>query len=193
MKLLKPIFLVSTLLDVLIALCTLQAQDRPPQKVNQDALIQQDFQNRVAAYMKLRKTVEAELPKLKPTELSAEIAKHEHELARRIRAARQHARQGDVFTAEIGAEFRRLIGITMRGSEAARIQQSLRSAEPVQLQLRVNDEYPVSIPLQSTPPTLLENLPKLPPEVDYRVADHDLLLRDAGANTIIDFLPGAIP
>src|SRR5580658_2109228 len=111
MKLLKPIFLVSTLLVVLIALCTLQAQDRPSEKVNQDALIQQDFQNRIAAYLKLRKTVEAQLPKPKPTALSAKIAEHERELARRIRAARRHARQGDVFTAEIGAEFRRLIGI----------------------------------------------------------------------------------
>jgi|SRR5580700_3897510 hypothetical protein len=193
MNLPRLIFLVSTLLVVLIALCTLRAQHRPTENVNRDALIQQDFQNRIAAYMKLRKTVEAELPKLKPTELSAKIAEHEHELARRIRVARRHARQGEFFNAEIGAEFRRLIGITMRGSEAARIQQSLRSAEPVDPQLRVNDEYPVSIPLQSTPPTLLENLPKLPPEVDYRVAAHDLLLRDAGANLIVDLLPGAIP
>jgi hypothetical protein len=193
MKLFKQIFLVSSLLLVLTASCKPQAQDRPPQKVNQDALIQQDFQNRVAEYVKLHKTVEAELPKLKPTDLPAKIAEHEHELARRIREARQRARQGDVFTAEIGGEFHRLIGITMRGSDAARIQQSLRSAEPVRLQLRVNDEYPASIPLQSTPPTLLENLPKLPPEVDYRVAGHDLLLRDVGANIIVDFMTGAIP
>jgi hypothetical protein len=188
MKRLTKIFLVSSLLLVLAAWCNPQGQ-----KVNQDALIQQDFQNRVVEYLKLRKTVEADLSKLKPTDLPAKIAQHEHELARRIRAARRHARQGDVFTAEISAEFRRLIGITMRGSDAERIKQSLKSAEPVQLQLRVNDEYPVSIPLQSTPPSLLENLPKLPPEVDYRVADHDLLLRDVGANIIVDLVTQAIP
>jgi len=192
MTLLKQVFLISSLQLALTALSTLQAQDQPPQKVNQDALVLQDFKSRIAEYLKLRKKLEAKMHKLKPTEASAKIAEHEHELARKIRSARRRARQGDVFTAGIAAEFRRLIGITMQGSEATRIRQSLKNAEPVHLRLRVNDEYPANIPLQSTPPSLLENLPQLPPELDYRVVDHDLLLRDVGANIIVDFIPGAI-
>jgi hypothetical protein len=170
-----------------------QVQSRPQQPVNHGALVQQDFESRVAAYLKLRATAAGDLPKLKPTDSPATIAQHEHEFAEKIREARGPARQGDLFTAAISAEFRRLIGITMHGPDAARIRQSLRSAEPVHLQLRVDDDYPTRVPLQSTPPTLLLNLPKLPPELDYRVVDRDLFIRDVGANLIVDYITAVIP
>jgi hypothetical protein len=171
----------------------LQAQGQSQESVNQHARILQDFEHRVEEYLKLRKTAEAGMPKLKSTDSPAMITQHERELASRIREARQQAKQGDIFTGTIVLEFRRLIGITMQGPEAAHIKQSLKSAEPVQLPLSVNDTYPSRVPLQSTPPTLLLNLPALPPEVEYRVVGHDLLLRDVGADLIVDFITAAIP
>jgi hypothetical protein len=80
----------------------------------------------------------------------------------------------------------------MQGPEAQRIRKSLEHAEPVQGQLRVNAPYP-SVPLQSTPPSLLLNLPPLPSEVDYRLVGRALVLRDVQANLIVDFVPNAIP
>lgn len=161
--------------------------------VNPEAALLQDFEHRVGEYVKLRKAAAAGLPQLKPTDSPATIADHERELARRIREARPQARQSDIFTPDISVEFRRLIGITMHGQQATHIKESLRNGEPVRLELRVNDPYPSAIPLQSTPPTLLLNLPKLPPEVDYRIVGHNLVLRDVGANLIVDFIPAAIP
>jgi hypothetical protein len=110
-----------------------------------------------------------------------------------LREARAAAKQGDIFDQPISALFRRLIGITMQGKEAVRIRQSLSSGEPVHLQLHVNDPYPASVPLQSTPPTLLLNLPKLPEDLDYRIAGSALVLRDGKANLIVDFIDNAIP
>jgi len=81
----------------------------------------------------------------------------------------------------------------MKGHNAARIERSLKSAEPVRLLPGVNAEYPQNVPLQSTPPSLLMNLPKLPPEVEYRVVGNALLLRDTGANLIVDFISSAVP
>jgi hypothetical protein len=46
--------------------------------------------------------------------------------------------------------------------------------------------------LQSTPPTILANLPPLPPECDYRLMGRDLVLRDAKTNLIVDIVPNAI-
>jgi len=70
----------------------------------------------------------------------------------------------------------------------------LRHAEPVKpLNLQVNDKYPEGVPLQSTPPSLLLDLPKLPPEVEYRIVGHDLVLRDVKANLIVDFVNNVIP
>jgi hypothetical protein len=37
------------------------------------------------------------------------------------------------------------------------------------------------------------NLPRLPPELEYRIAGHALVLRDAVANLVVDLMPDAIP
>ena len=163
------------------------------QTANPDSLLVQEFEDRVKQYVKLRKHVEAMLPPLKPTASPEKIARHEHELAEKIRAARPGSVQGNVFTANIAAELRRLIAIAMQGQEAAHVQQSLQHAEPVNLRLQAGATYPAQVPLQSTPPTLLMNLPPLPPEVDYRVVAKALVLRDVNANLIVDFISDALP
>lgn len=163
------------------------------QQVNPDAALVQDFENRVKDYVKLHKQLESEMPALKPTVSQEKIAHHERELAERIRKARSTAVQGAIFTPPIAAEFRRLIRIAMQGKDASHVHQSLQHAEPVRLQLHVNQPYPSGAPLQSTPPTLLINLPTLPPEVDFRLVGNYLILRDTKANLIIDFVPNALP
>jgi hypothetical protein len=59
--------------------------------------------------------------------------------------------------------------------------------------LRVNQLYPASVPFTSVPPSLLQNLPKLPEEIAYRVAGHDFVLMDVPANLVLDLIPGVIP
>jgi hypothetical protein len=152
-----------------------------------DSAIIQDFQKRVSAYVQIHKTAESTLPKLKTTPSEEKISHHEHELARAIRAARKDAKPGDIFTPQIAGEFRRLIGITMK-ADGKSIAASLQHAEPVQLHLRVNERYPDNIPLQSTPPTLLLNLPKLPQEVEYRIEGRGLVLLDVRANLVVDLI-----
>jgi hypothetical protein len=160
---------------------------------NPHAAVLHDFDQRVAVYAKLHHAAESQLPKLKPTASPEAITRHVRELGDRIRQLRTAARQGDIFTPAIAAEFHRLIGVTMGGAEAGRIRDSLKSAEPVKLALEVNDPYPPGVPLQSTPPTLLLNLPELPREVRYQVVSGALVLHDIGANLVVDFLPDAIP
>lgn len=176
---------------LLIACAALMAQSQPA--VNPDAAIVQDFQKRTADYQKLHKTVEGKLPRLKRTPSQEKIEHHEKELAHELREARRAARQGDIFSPEISSEFRRLIALAMQGQNAGRVEKSLKSAEPVHLKLEVNHKYPSNVPLQSTPPTLLENLPKLPPELEYRLVGHYLLLMDSKCNLIVDFIANAIP
>jgi hypothetical protein len=182
-------------LILLCAVCSAMAQTvAGPQTVNPGAVVLKDFDRRVADYVKLHKTVQSDVHRLKPTKSSEAIAHYEHSLAHGIRDARRASLQGDIFTAEIAAEFGRLIGITMHGPQAAAIRESLRHAEPLAPRpIHVNGAYPSGIPLQSTPPTLLMNLPPLPADLDYRVIGHSLILRDIEANLIVDFIPNAIP
>ena len=157
-----------------------------------DAAVIQDFQNRVGGYMKLHEAVKSGLPKLKTTPSSGSIERHEKQFAHKIREARLNAQQGNIFTPPITTEFRRLIANAMKGN-ATHVTQSLKSAEPVQLKLHVNHSYPDGVPLQSMPPTLLFYLPKLPQDLDYRVIGHDLVLRDASGNLVVDLIPNALP
>jgi hypothetical protein len=57
--------------------------------------------------------------------------------------------------------------------------------------LRVNAEYPVDAPLSTMPPTLLQRLPLLPEELEYRFVGPDLILRDKNANIIVDYMRDA--
>ena len=161
-----------------------------PPAVNRDAAIVNEFENRVDNYLKLRRDIEAEMGRLKTTKSEEKIAHHERELRHKVREARTGAREGDIFTPEISMEIRRLIGLAMQPADAAHIRQSLRRSEPVQLHLKVNDKYPETVPLQTTPPTLLGNLPELPPEIEYRITGRDLVLLDAKANIVVDVLRG---
>ena len=157
------------------------------------AQVLKDFDDHVKDYVKLHKTARSEVHGLKPTPSSEAIEHHEHQLAHQIREMREGAAQGNIFAPPIAAEFRRLIAITMASQEGGRIRESLKRAAPVRLNaMRVNQNYPAGVPLQSTPPSILGNLPALPPELEYRLVGRALVLRDAEANLIVDFIPDAI-
>jgi hypothetical protein len=158
-------------------------------------MVLSEFQHRVADYVKLHDQVRSQIHGLKPTSSSDAIGEHERKFAHHMRDARRDAKQGDLFTPEAAAVFRKLIDQTMHGAEAARIQASLQHDDrPVQLpEIRVNAKYPENLPLPSTPPSLLMNLPPLPPELEFRLVGHTLILRDQSDNLIVDFIPNAIP
>lgn len=161
-------------------------------RVNADSVIVADFTKRVSEYQQLQKTLDGKLPRLKSTGSELTIEEHQHGLGAAIREARAEAHQGDIFTPEISTEFRRLIGLAMQGEDARRIRKSLQDAEPVRLQLKVNDSYPSRLPRQSTPPTLLMNLPRLPGDLEYRLLGSTLILLDTKASLVVDLIPNAL-
>jgi hypothetical protein len=151
-----------------------------------------DFEARVAKYLDLRKKEAGSAPR--PTNSPEKLAAAQQDLAAKVSALRRDAKQGDIFTAEIAAYFRHQISTTLAGHHGHKIRASLRHAEPVPaLALHVNQVYPQGVPLQSTPPTLLLNLPLLPKELEYRIVGRNLVLHDIVPNVIVDFIPDAIP
>jgi hypothetical protein len=162
-------------------------------RTNRDALKIEKFRQGVVAYDRLHKSAAAQLPPLKPKESRARIVEYQSALAAKIRAVRPHARRGNLFTPAVAREFKRLICLSMQGREAARIRTSLKRGESVQFRVAVNRSYPPSVPFETTPPSLLQNLPELSPELEYRIVGQALVLRDATANLIVDYIPNAIP
>jgi hypothetical protein len=169
-------------------------QAQAPAATTDDAKILDGFKHSVQQYLD---TVRKPLPtgKTMQRKQSAEsLSAKRQELVAELRAARPDAKQGDLFTPQVADVFRRLLATTFAGPDGPRIRASLQRAEPLaKMHLKVNDTYPHGIPLQSTPPSLLQNFPTLPKGVEYRIVDHTLILRDSEANTVVDYLPDAIP
>jgi hypothetical protein len=162
------------------------------QGAGQDDATVKDFESRVAKYLELRKKEAGSAPR--PTNSPEKIVESQEDLATKVKALRMDAKQGDIFTPEIAEYFRRQISATLAGDSGHKIRASLRHAEPVHaLSLQVNQTYPQGIPLQSTPPTLLMNLPRLPKELEYRIVGHNLVLHDIAPNIVVDFISDAIP
>jgi hypothetical protein len=186
----------AAIIACLLAASFAAAQANSPQKksVNQNSLVIQDFEKKLDDYAKLRKQAQSGLPDPKNNSSAENIKQYQESLAQNIRSQRAQAKAGDIFTPPISQLFKELIATPMRDDTRGRIQASLRNAEPVRgLSLEVNQEYPQTSAMQSTPPTLLANLPKLPPELEYRIVGRELVLLDTKANLIIDLLPDALP
>ena len=166
------------------------AQANPAQRVNPNAAVSAEFSKRVADYMKLRQSAQSGLTTPKNTPSATQLTEYQHLLADRIRSARPQAQQGDLFTPEVADLFRHLVSQSLNGPRGAQIRKSYQRAEPIRgVHLAVNQGYPDGLALQSMPPSLLLNLPKLPKELEYRFVDHELILRDIAANLIVDFIP----
>ena len=161
-------------------------------RVNPDAQVLADFQKRIDAYMELHKRAVKESPPLKETKDPAQIQASQDAMAAKIQAARKTAKPGDIFTPEIRQAFRRLMYPEVKGAEGAETKAALKDDAPKGVALKVNVKYPEKAPLPTVPPNLLASLPKLPEELEYRIINKDLILRDVHANVIIDFIQNAI-
>lgn len=182
----SPARLLLTALIVAAPIVT-NAQANPP--VNRDSAVATDFQNKVADYMKVRQNAQT-LSVPKNTDQSEKIADYQRQMAAAIRSARSGAKQGDIFTPDITQLFRKLVSSSLNSQEGQQIRKSYQHAEPLHgLRLGVNESYPDAVPLQSMPPSLLLNLPKLPKELEYRFVGRELVLRDIAANLIVDVIP----
>jgi hypothetical protein len=155
-----------------------------------DAAVVKDFQERVSKYMGLRKKQKLQN---KQTNSPVQIEQQKQNAVEKMEEARPAAHQGDIFTAAVAAYFKRQIEATMRGTDGGKIRASLRHAEPLPtVDLEVNAKYPKNLPLQSTPPTLLQDLPRLPKDLQYRIVGSTLLLYDVPSDLVVDLIPDAI-
>jgi hypothetical protein len=176
-------WLLLGLLSILLFSCAVA------QKGDESAV--KEFQSRINNYLSGKK--KQDITK-KPTDSPGKLAQAKQETAEKIKESRPEAQQGDIFTPAVTAYFKKQIESTLRGPDGGKIRASLRHAEPLpNVQLKVNAKYPRNLPLQSTPPTLLMNLPPLPKELQYRIVGSTLVLYDMSSSLIVDFIPNAVP
>jgi len=162
------------------------AQDKP---VNPQAAVLADFKARVDKYVELRKKADDSAPAQKKTPEPSAIKDAQHGLGERVGVARKGARQGDIFSPEISAHFRRLLRPEVKSPGAKDL---IKDDNPGNIPFKVNGPYPEKEPLSTVPPKVLASLPPLPKDIEYRFVGKHLILRDARANLVIDYIPNAI-
>ena len=136
----------------------------------------------------MRKKADDTVPAQKKTNDPGVINSAQKGLAERIRTERAGAKAGDIFTPEIAAKLRRLL----HPEAGPETKASIKDDNPGTIPFKVNGDYPEKETLSTVPPNVLQALPKLPPDIEYRFAGKHLILRDARANLIIDYMLNAI-
>src|SRR5262245_54181078 len=95
-------------------------------RTNPDAALLADFQKRIAQYMDLHKRIQKEAPPLKETKDPAQIQASQEVMAKKLREARQSAKQGEIFTPEIRQLFRRLMYPETKGQDGVETKQAIK-------------------------------------------------------------------
>ena len=162
-----------------------QPKAGPP--ANADAAILHDFKQRIDAYMKLRKEAVKGAPKLKETKDADQIKLAQDSMSNLIRAARDTAKQGDIYTPEITAKFRRLLSPELKGDDGRDAKAIIKDDAPTNVTFKVNAKYPEGAPVPTVPASLLVQLPQLPEPLQYRIIDKHLVLVDEDADVIVDY------
>ena len=189
-----------TLLSLLVtlALGALPQTARPPAappptgQVNPTGAAVLEFKERVDAYVKLHNDAESKVPKLTETNDPQKVVGREKALGEMIRSLRATAKEGDIFTPAFKPVLANEVRKDFR-SRAAVDRKALIHELPAKLKLTVNMIYPAELPLATFPAKLLSKLPDLPPELEYRIVGHHVLLRDVTANIVVDIARNIVP
>src|SRR3954464_91599 len=159
------------------------------QPVNDDAKALAGFLDRVNQYVALHMKLENTLPKLSKESTPQQVDSHQRQFAKLIQDERKDAKQGDIFTPESQAVVKKLISRIFSGPDGASLKASIMDENPGVPNLKVNARYPDEIPVSTIPPQLLQGLPKLPEEMEYRFVGNNLILMDTHAHIIADYVP----
>jgi hypothetical protein len=151
---------------------------------------------KVRDYVALHRKLEASLPKVPDQATPEQIDSNQRALEKLVRSARAHARPGDIFTPEARPVIRRLLATVFAGAQGRQLKASIMDEnviDPVELKVGVNSRYPDSVPLASIPPEVLQTLPKLTEDLEYRFIGDWLILLDTHAHVVADYIEDVLP
>jgi hypothetical protein len=159
----------------------------------EDAAALATMNARLKEYVELHSKLERTLPKLPDDATPQQIDRNQRQLEQLVRDARRTAKQGDLFTPEARPVIKRLLATVFGGPEGKQLKDSIMDENPVGVRVTVNGRYPDTVPVSTVPPQVLQTLPKLSEDMEYRFIGDRLILLDAHAHVIADFIDHALP
>jgi hypothetical protein len=167
------------------------AAQQPP-AANQSAAATKAFLDRVQEYVRYHKNVEKMVPPLVDTKDPAKISDREKALGDALIKQRPAAKPGDFLISQYQPILARIIKEDFAKRPLAD-RKALIQELPKGMSIGVNTIYPTTIPLATFPSNLLQKLPPLPPELEYRIVGRDLILRDVTGNVVVDVMRNVFP
>ena len=161
-----------------------------------DAKALATMNDRLRQYVDLHTKVERKLAKLPKEATPHQIDQNQRALEKLIRQARARAMPGDIFTPEARPVIKRLLAAVFGGPDGKQLKASIMDeaqAAPSAAKLTVNGRYPDIVPLTTIPPQVLQTLPKLTEDLEYRFIGSSLILLDVHAHVIADFIEDVLP
>jgi hypothetical protein len=162
----------------------------------EDARALATMNDRLREYVDLHLKVEGDLPDLPNDATPEQIDQKQRELQRRMAEARASAKPGALFTPEAQPVIIRLLGQVFEGPQGRQLKASIMDENPTDLAsytLKVNARYPDNVPVTTVPVDVLQALPKLSEDLEYRFIGDALILLDVHAHTIADYIENALP
>ena len=144
-------------------------------------------------YLDLHKQLEKTLPALPDDATPEQIDKNQRTLEQKVREARKAAKPGELFTPEAQPVIRRLMAAVFDGPEGRQLKASILDENPAGMKVHVNMRYPDTVPVSTVPPEVLQTLPELAEDMEYRFVGRHLVLLDAHAHIIADYIEDALP
>ena len=145
------------------------------------------FEAAMKDHLALHDKLEATLPKLPDKATPQQIDERRRALGDLITRERHDAKQGVFFTPGMQALVKRVLTDLLSGPDGSTVKASIMDENPGVPEIRINERYPASVPLSTMPVQLLERLPPLKGELEYRFVGPRLVLVDTEADLILDF------
>lgn len=161
-----------------------------------DAQALASMNDRLKEYVDLHVKLERSLPNLPKDATPEQIDKNQRSFETLVREARADVKPGNIFTPEARPVIIRLLATVFGGPDGKQLKASIMDenrVDPVALKLTVNGRYPDTVPLTTIPPQVLQTLPRLTEDLEYRFIGDWLILLDTHAHVIADFIDNALP
>ena len=186
----RPVAAAIGALMILVGAAASFAQPPPP-----ESPAVRQFTDATRGYAWLHRRIENNLAPLEVNSTPETIHRLLQEMTAAIRAARPDARQGEFFTDALAVELRLRIADALAANDfTAWDVHAVEAADginPAMVTLAVNGPFPW-IYASAMLPCVLDALPELPPELQYRIVGSTLVLIDVHAGLVLDLLPHAL-
>jgi hypothetical protein len=150
------------------------------------------FQERLQKYLELREQMADKLKPLAQTSNAAELTTRQESVAAALRDVRKNAKPGDLIPTRVAGQIRTIVAAYFRGKDAA-TKRAVFEEVPEHLRPAINKTMPDTAALATVPPGLLNNLPRLPDNLQYRFVGRHIVLLDGDTRLIMDYILNVLP